>query len=491
MNDKKLNPREPEIALSGEEESALLGLLRSAYPNPPPGMTGRIMERIREDSRADSRADGREASGKILPAADSRKPPRRGAWIRWSALAASILLVGTLGLTVLPRLTQNLKTAPAADSAMPEFQASASDSVTGGADAAVTEDAAEEIFSEEDASIEAPAEAEEGSFFAMELPAAPEPAPAPAPDPSYTEEKSAVTAAADAPTSEPQDAPASANGPVSAPAAPADEEAVAEPESADFLRSAVLDLDGAEDDAFGFDSGEVEAGEGLLSMKLYTLNGAVGISAEEGEIPMMTSGTRNSAYTESAPRDMLTYYYVRTACAHADAFRNSYHDIPEVLIAKVGPELYGAWATKVQNEDLCGVNILSFAVRFGLSAEDIYSTGDTWYFLDLPENIPLTEENAGAVEQYYLDGGDPGKMIPRVTVYNLKTAMIREAGMDAYLAWRGDGDKSLVSWSVAEGASALGLSDETLNRLCGEALEKTAADYGTEFLPDRETVLNG
>ena len=206
---------------------------------------------------------------------------------------------------------------------------------------------------------------------------------------------------------------------------------------------------------------------------------------------MMTSGAQNTASADAEPRSMLTYYYVRTACAHADAFRNSYHDIPEVLIAKVGPELYGAWATKVQNEDLCGVNILSFAVRFGLTAEDIYATGDTWYFLDLPDGIPLTEENAGAVEQYYLDGGDPGKMIPRMTVYLLKTAMIREAGMDAYLAWRADADRSLVSWTVEEGAAALGLDSETMDRLYEEAVEKVAAEYGGEYLPARDEAFAG
>ena len=471
MNDKELNPREPENALTGEEESALRDLLRSAYPAPPSGITERIMERIREEIREEDR--------KILPA--PRKKNRRGTWIRWSALAASILLVGTIGLSVLPRLTQNLKTA---DSSM-------ADSATATADgmwemAAEPEEAFEEAFDE------AAPELPDGMLFAMETPA-PEPAPEPA-----AEEKSAATAGlgfgSSAPASE---EPAASNGRFTAPAAPAPDPnsyACAEAEEASELRADAGDAAPVpEAEAFfDFNTDSADAAdEGLLSMKLYTLNGAAGISTEEGEIPMMTSGVRNSDYDASDARDMLTYYYVRTACAHAGAFRNSYHDIPEVLIAKVGPELYGAWATKVQNEDLCGVNILSFAVRFGLSAEEILATGDTWYFLDLPDGIPLTEENAGAVEQYYLDGGDPGKMIPRVTVYNLKTAMIREAGMDAYLGWRGDGNKSLVSWSVAEGASALGLSAETMDRLCGEALEKTAADYGPAFLPDRETVLNG
>ena len=205
---------------------------------------------------------------------------------------------------------------------------------------------------------------------------------------------------------------------------------------------------------------------------------------------MMTGAPMNDAQ-KSREVNALDYYYVRTACPHADTFRNSYHDIPDVLIARVGPQLYGAWATKVQNEDLCGVNILSFALRFGLTAEDIYATGDTWYFLDLPDGIPLTEENAGAVEQYYLDGGDPGQMVPRLTVYELKTAMIGEAGLSSYAAWRGEDAKTLRSWSVREGAAALGLSDETMDRLYEKAAAKVAAEYGDEYMPAREDVFAG
>ena len=46
-------------------------------------------------------------------------------------------------------------------------------------------------------------------------------------------------------------------------------------------------------------------------------------------------------------------------------------------------------------------------------------------------------------------------MVPRMTVYELKTAMIREAGISAYAAWRGEDSRTLISWSVREGAAAL------------------------------------
>ena len=69
--------------------------------------------------------------------------------------------------------------------------------------------------------------------------------------------------------------------------------------------------------------------------------------------------------------------------------------------------------------------------------------------------------------------------------------MIREAGLSAYAAWRGDREKNLVSWTVREGAEALGLDGETMNRLYEEAAEKVAAEYGGEYMPAREEVFAG
>ena len=460
MNDYKNDSRAPDRTEA--DDDALLSLLRSAYPAPPPGMADRIMAKIREEGAGDE---------KILPAADSRKKGLRRALVRWGALAACVVLVGSVGLKVLPVFTRDMaqKSASAADSAMTEE---------------VFDEAAEEAF---DGAAEAPAEPES----AADMPAQERSAVTDAPyggaaAKSSTDSAEAVPEMEEAYDDAVPEEPAPA---YEAPAAPEPEAVTSAYAGGEYGGWADFDTDAA--DEYGAAEEAVE--DGLLSIKLFTLNGVTGLhalSAGEGEIPMMAGAPVNEAQ-DSREMKALDYYYVRTACAHADTFRNSYHDIPDVLIARVGPQLYGAWATKVQNEDLCGVNILSFALRFNLTAEDIYGTGDTWYFLDLPEDIPLTEENAGAVEQYYLNGGDPGKMVPRVTIYELKTAMIREAGLSAYAAWRGDREKNLVSWTVREGAEALGLDGETMNRLYEEAAEKVAAEYGGEYMPAREEVFAG
>lgn len=468
MNDYKNDSRAPDRTEA--DDDTLLSLLRSAYPSPPPGMADRVMARIREEEQA--------GDEKLLPAADSRKKGLRRALIRWGALAACAVLVGSVGLKVLPVFTKNMtqKSAALADSALPE-EARADTA------AEMAEDAVEEAL-------------EDAAYVTAEIPAAMEAAgDESAPDSLYDSSLMAKSASdiagADSEMAEPEEAFDEA-----APMAPAAMEEPAEARSGVTSAYAGGAFDNWADFYPDEDAGDA-AGEavedGLFSVKLFTLNGMTGlhaVSAEEGEIPMMAGAPANEAQ-DSREVNGLDYYYVRTACAHADTFRNSYHDIPDVLIARVGPMLYGSWATKVQNEDLCGVNILSFALRFNLTAEDIYSTGDTWYFLDLPEDIPLTEENAGAVEQYYLNGGDPGKMVPRVTVYELKTAMIREAGLSAYAAWRGENSRTLISWSVREGAAALGLDDETMNRLYEEAAEKVAAEYGDEYMPSREEVFAG
>ena len=205
-----------------------------------------------------------------------------------------------------------------------------------------------------------------------------------------------------------------------------------------------------------------------------TALGASMVAESAGNVPIMTSpadadwlnGERNAG--TALPHDD----YVQTDCAHAKAWRNAYHDIPAVLIERVGAEAFDAWASEARADDPCGVNILSFALRFGWTKEDIYAAGDVWYYCDLPEDLALTEENAAAIEAYYAAGGDPEKMAARGAVYDLKTAIIREAGLANYLAWRSDAGESnaLRSWTIREGAAALGIGDARLAELaraCG------------------------
>ena len=454
MND---NEHLPDL-LSDDDLARLVSLVRSAYPAPPDGFGEAVMKKIRDENRALTQQDA-----KILPAADSRKTKRSfGPILRFGAAAACILFVGAVAVRILPTFTRDL----AADKAAPA-EASASEAAfdmevdeaipESYADAMIPAEAAENAAGKTEFTAkptETPAESPAES--PAEPPAAPE---MPAPDPGYDGKLSA------------QDAPEA----VFEAAVP---EAEAEEGSEPLYGSWEY---AAEDGAFPEES-LMAAGlpgfgeEDGMSLRLFNLNG---LEEEAGEAKRMTSSAENSG-ASLAPNDAPFYYYVRTECAHSSAFRNSYHDIPDVLIAKAGADEFGAWAAEVQREDLCGVNILSFALRFGLTAEDLLSAGDVWYYLDLPEDLALTEENAAAVESYYRNGGDPGKMAKRYLVYEWKTAVIREVGLDSYLAWRGP-ETALRSWTLEDAADKFNLSDSAM-----EKLYLSAKDAVIKILPDAE-----
>ncbi|MBQ3815659.1 MAG: hypothetical protein II836_06350 [Clostridia bacterium] len=460
MND---NEHLPDL-LSDDDLARLVSLVRSAYPAPPDGFGEAVMKKIRDENRALTQQDA-----KILPAADSRKTKRSfGPILRFGAAAACILFVGAVAVRILPTFTRDL----AADKAAPAEASAAEASAAEAAFDMEVDEAVPESYA--DAMI--PAEAAENAAGKTEFTAKPTETPAESPAESPAE----PPAAPEMPAPDPgYDGKLSAQD---APEAVFEAAAVPEAEAADEAETLYGSWEyAAEDGAFPEES-LMAAGlpgfgeEDGMSLRLFNLNG---LEEKAGEAKRMTSSAENSG-ASLAPDDVPFYYYVRTECAHSSAFRNSYHDIPDVLIAKAGADEFGAWAAEVQREDLCGVNILSFALRFGLTAEELLSAGDVWYYLDLPEDLALTEENASAVESYYRNGGDPGKMAKRYLVYEWKTAVIREVGLDSYLAWRGP-ETALRSWTLEEAAEKFNLSDSTM-----EKLYLSAKDAVIKILPDAE-----
>ena len=448
-------PSGPSPELSGEELERLLSLLREAYPSPKRDIRAAVAEAIRREGGAEG------GGARILKPRKASRAAVLGRIAKWGSLAACIVLVSAVGLRVLPMLVNQAKTA---DASMPEaFQTAAADTAKDTAEWA-EEDIVEE-YAVEKAEPEAPAAPES---LLRAVPA--EEAPAPEPDgQSYADSSVMAYGEEDAPEAE-----------------------ECEPESVftmDLTGSAVGDEGGSEgfvwseDDAFLngslYATGLFDTADREMKYQDAALMG----SPAESAVLSHDTDTRSSA---------LPYYYVRTECEHSGAYRNSYHDIPGVLISRVGVSLFNAWAQKAQAEDPCGVNVLSFAVRFGLSAEDMAEVGDIWYYYDLPEDIPLTEENADAVAAYYAAGGDRQKMTGRAALYALKTAMVREAGLDAYLAWRDPaGDKAFRGWTVQEGAAALGISDARMAELARDAAKAAAAENPGYTVPSVEELLAG
>ena len=430
--------------LTEEEAARLLALIAEAYPSPKKDIRAAVMERIRAQREEQTRP-------KVLPAADSRRTESRGVRLgraaKWGALAACLVLVTAVGVRFLPALTKNLT---AADHAV------MNEAIAYDADMGTDEAVAE-------AMPEMAAEPAEGG---VQL-------------------KSAQSASGDDVYADAAEMPAEApmEMPAEEPAAPADlfglfasSHAAAEPEEPEAACEAEEEC--AVEEA-AYDEAVPAAPDPYLNGEMFTTS----LTAEAAEVP---AGAYNGAWgggpaeAVHAPTEMDDAfagsfrsagpaYVIRTDCAHAGAWRNSYHDIPAVLIERVGAEEFGAWAAEAEAADPCGVNILSFALRFGLTKEDIYAVGDVWYYLDLPEDLALTEENAAAIEAYYLAGGDRAKMEKRGAEYEFKTAIVREAGLENYLAWRAGRDNNLRAWTVREAADFFGIGEERLGELAAEA----------------------
>ena len=450
MNEREKTTQRPADGTAGfspgltaEETARLLALLTAAYPSPKKDVRAAVMNRIRAERAQPSR---------VLPAADPRGTGRsaRPVWGRiakWGALAACLLLVTAVGVRFLPAVTRDLAVADKA------VQNAATNGAPDGydADEAAAYEACEAAPAEaaydampDEALEEAAPEPEEGGMTLKSSPP-----------------KRADVPAAEAPMAEEPEAPAPEPNGLEAFTAEAEEEYAAEAENA--AGSALYEAD------YGGEPEMPGAALGTSMLQESAVTGGFGF----GNVPIMISpaddampnGERSTG--AAAPR-----YTVQTDCGHAGAYRNAYHNIPAVLIERVGAEAFEAWAAEAQAQDPCGVNILSFALRFGMTKEDIYAAGDVWYYCDLPEDLALTEENAAAIEAYYAAGGDPEKMAAREAVYALKTAIIKEAGLDAYLAWRGEtgGSNALRAWTAREGAAALGIGDARLAELaaaCG------------------------
>ncbi|MCR4906432.1 MAG: hypothetical protein K6A33_10160 [Clostridiales bacterium] len=424
--------------LTEEETARLLALFTEAYPSPRKDIRAAVMERIRAEREAQTRP-------KVLPAADSRRTESRGVRLgraaKWGALAACLVLVTAVGVRFLPALTKNLT---AADHAVMN-EANAYDADMG------TEEAVAEAMPEMAAEP-----AEDGVQLKSARSASG--------DDVYAD---AAEMPAEAPMEMPAEVPAGAyngawgGGPAEA------VHALTEMDDAfaGRFKSAgpayVIRTDCAHAGAWRKTSLTAEAAE----VPAGAYNGAWGGGpAEAVRAPTEMDDAFAGSFRSAGPA-----YVIRTDCAHAGAWRNSYHDIPAVLIERVGAEEFGAWAAEAEAADPCGVNILSFALRFGLTKEDIYAVGDVWYYLDLPEDLALTEENAAAIEAYYLAGGDRAKMEKRGAEYEFKTAIVREAGLENYLAWRAGRDNSLRAWTVREAADYFGISEERLEELAEEA----------------------
>lgn len=133
------------------------------------------------------------------------------------------------------------------------------------------------------------------------------------------------------------------------------------------------------------------------------------------------------------------------ACAHSGVFADSYHTIPEVIIACTGEDVYLAW---LDITDGCTRNIAHYlnymeenSAALMSDIEMIYDATDLWYRYDWDFGL-FSSGDPDAVEEYYQNGGDFAAMVKRDTEYRFKLALLDETGAEMNV--------DVCAWSIAD-----------------------------------------
>jgi len=159
-------------------------------------------------------------------------------------------------------------------------------------------------------------------------------------------------------------------------------------------------------------------------------------------------------------------------CAHSGVFADSYHVIPEVVIACTGEDVYLAWLDGTEGCDRNIADYLNYmeANSFVLLSdiEMIYDATDLWYRYDW--NFDLFESgNPEAVEEYYRNGGNFAEMVKRDTEYRFKLALLDETGAEKTV--------DVCAWSIADLVEEEGMTLLTLTAVYEASADEVEGDY--------------
>lgn len=434
-NNEYLNPPDGNGAddMTPEELRLYREILDAAYPTPKRDIKSGVMQAVRK-----------EAAGEFSDAAEiikpnKKKPERwREAFVRWGSLAASIVIVAVAGVHLLPTL---LTPETTGDSAHKEAFVYTSGSVG---------------------------------------------------TPSEEAETSAVTAEVG------QLYKTAYNGSLLNRIAIAEDEAEAEEDIPELEEIEEIEEKSeaeeiAEVGSTAYDHDIEDYADGAAAMA----EEAVTEAAAEAE---KTPETMPETEAETMPETMAAAEYLpdRTAnfvpqiqCVHTGVFRDSYHEIPELLIAEVGEDEYYAWANEVSREDPCAVNIYGFLQYFGISQTSFamyLSTSDIAYYCDYPIDV-LYESDEAAVEEYYAGGGRFDEMTADYFEYELKLALVSEIGVTKYTEWlRENAYLAVRNWSMAKMVKDNGIDDRRFTEIYNELAQTFAEneDYAGYTIPEYE-----
>ena len=161
-----------------------------------------------------------------------------------------------------------------------------------------------------------------------------------------------------------------------------------------------------------------------------------------------------------------------TLCAHSAVFADSYHQIPEMIIACTDEDVYLAWLDGTEG---CGRNIADYlnymeANSFVLLSdiERIYDATDLWYRYDWDFGL-FASGNPDAVEEYYRHGGNFAEMVKRDTEYRFKLALLDETGAEKTV--------DVCAWSIADLVEEEGVTLSVLTAVYEASAGQVEEDY--------------
>ena len=162
----------------------------------------------------------------------------------------------------------------------------------------------------------------------------------------------------------------------------------------------------------------------------------------------------------------------QTVCAHSGVFADSYHTIPEVIIACTGEDVYLAWLDGTEG---CERNIAEYLDYMEENTtlvlpeiQLIYDASDLWYRYDWNFELFASEDSA-AIEKYYQNGGDFAGMVKRETEYRFKLALLDETGAEKSV--------DVCAWSIADLVEEQKMTLSALTAVYESSADEIEADY--------------
>ena len=243
--------------------------------------------------------------------------------------------------------------------------------------------------------------------------------------------------------------------PAEEPAAPVPEEALPETE-AEYIEEAAPETEAAPSGKLMFAAAPAETSPETAAPEMEAEYEAEIVECEAEEV-----------YS-----DTLTAVSDTAACPHSGVFADSYHVIPEVVIACTDEDVYLAWLDGTEG---CERNIAdylnymednSFVLLSDI--ERIYDATDLWYRYDWDFDL-LESGDSDAIEDYYQSGGNFAEMVKRDTEYRFKLALLDETGAEKTV--------DVCAWSIADLVEEEEMTLSTLTAVYEASADEVEEDY--------------